>query len=378
MLLLLVLLSLCFLIQAGAWAWVGAGIRRVREAESAPEPASPLPISVVIAAHNEADHLGALLDALAMQTHEAFEVVIVDDRSTDATAEIVRQRAENFPVPLRLVQVREDDTAASPQSPVVPLPPKKNALTRAIEAAAHDRLAFTDADCTPTPGWLVGLAREATARPEAILVGYGPLTGEGVLGRFCRYETARTAALSIGAIGHGKGWHAVGRNLSYPRTLWREGDGFYSHAAALSGDDDLFVQHARQSGAEMRFVLDPETFVPSPAPSGWRAFWRQKRRHASAGAHYATGVLAGLGALQISSLALWVGAPVLHVVWGVPWGWGFLGASLLLQRGVLLGAWDSLGARADLRLWHPVLEAIHTGYQLVAAVFGALPVPRRW
>ncbi|MEM6327895.1 MAG: glycosyltransferase [Bacteroidota bacterium] len=369
MIALVLALVVCCLVQAGAWAWIGAGFRRVREDRPEADGAA-VPVSVVVAARNESARLGALLDYLTRQTHGAFEVVIVDDRSTDATAEIVSQRADTFPVPLRLVRVRESDATD--------LPPKKHALTVGIEAATHERLAFTDADCTPPPGWLATLARHAHETPEAVLVGYGPLVGDGWLGRFCRYETARTAALSAGAIGHGWAWHAVGRSLSYPRALWHRLGGFAAHADSLSGDDDLLVQHAQREGVTIRYVLDAEAHVPSPAPTTWRAFWRQKRRHASAGAHYDRRVLLGLGAMQVSSLALWIGAPLLHAMGGVPWGWGLLATSVLLQRAVLSDAWDTLGARADLRLWHPVLEVMLAGYQAVAAVLGALPTPRRW
>lgn len=387
MLTLAIALALCCLAQAVAWAWLGIGLRRERE-DVPPETAEGggLPISVVVAAHDEADRIGALLDALAAQTHGAFEVIVVDDRSTDATAEIVRQRAEGFPVPLRLVSIAPGEAPESVHflpdlwrsEEDISLPPKKNALTQGIRAAAHDRLAFTDADCEPPPGWLAALARYVHATPDAVLVGHGPLEGRGWLGRFCRYETALTATLSAGAVGHGQAWHGVGRNLSYPRTLWERLGRFDAHAGSLSGDDDLFVQQAQREGVPVRYVLDAEAFVPSPAPSGWRAFWRQKRRHASAGAHYRRDVLTALGVFQVTGLALWIGAPLLQAVWGVPWGWGFLGARLLLQRAVLADAWEALGARPDLRLWHPVLDAMYAGYQIIAMVLGALPTPRRW
>ena len=384
---LLALLVLALAVQVVGWAWVSIGLNRVRDAPP-PEAASGanVPVSVLVAAHDEEDTIGALLDALAAQTHAAFEVIVVDDRSSDATAEMVRQRQAAFPVELRLIQIASGDDPISvhylpdlwaPEADI-PLPPKKNALTHAIRAASHDRLAFTDADCVPPLDWLTALAAHAAASPEAVLVGYGPLAGAGWLGRFVRYETAYTAALSIGAIGHGKAWHAVGRNLSYTRSLWREMGEFEPQILSLGGDDDLFVQEAARAGAEVHFVLSPASFVPSAAPGSWAGFWRQRRRHAAAGSHYPDRLLAALGAMQISGLVLWVGAPLLHAVWGVPWGWGLLGARLLLQRGVLSTAWDLLGAQADVRLWHPVLDVMLSGYRIAAAVLGVLPTPKRW
>ena len=394
------LVAAAFAVQAAGWAWVGAGLRRVREAQpggdaypGAPERSAPeatgegaVAFSVVVAARDEAERIGALLDALAAQTHRPFEVVVVDDRSGDATAELVRGRQSEFPVGLRLVQVEPTPLAEpAPLAPEAahataasPLSGKKRALTLGIRAAAHDRLAFTDADCAPPPGWLATLARHAAAAPEAVLVGYGPLTGEGWLGRFVRYETLLTAALGAGAAGHGRAWHAVGRNLSYPRGLWRKLGGFERHAESPGGDDDLFVQDAVRAGAPVRYALAPEAAVPSPAPRSWGAFWRQRRRHAAAGGHYARPVLVALGAFQVSGLVLWLAPPLLHALTGAVWAWGPLAARLLLQRAVLGEAWDALGSGSDVRLWHPVLDAMYALYQAAYGALGALPAPRRW
>ena len=401
----IVALLVAFVVQALAWAWVAAGLRHVRAdaalagavgetaGADAAEPKARA-VSVVVAARDESERLPALLDALAAQTHRPFEVVVVDDRSADATADVVRQRAPRFPVPLRLVEVAEGAPEAAG------LPPKKHALERGAQAAAHARLAFTDADGRPGPDWLATLARWsrlgplADARDDAdapsagtasgdggsVLVGYGPyLPAPGWLNRFVRYETLQTAVLAAAGVGHGRPWHAVGRNLSYPAALLDRLGGFSHSAGSLSGDDDLLVQEvARRDLASAVYVWDHAASVPSPAPPDAAAFWRQKRRHASAGSHYPTGVLVALGLFHASNLALWIGAPLAHAVAGLPLGWGLLAGKLLLQRTVLSGALDDLGDEPDLRLWQPALDALSAGYHAALAVLGALPTPRQW
>lgn len=387
----LALVLAAFVVQCLGWAWVGAGLRRVRE--SAPEPLADadrqpgegLPISVVVAAHDEEDRLPRLLDALASQTHRPFEVVVVDDRSTDRTAQRATWRAQDFPVSLRLVTVAQ----GAPED--AGLPPKKHALERGIEAAAHDRLVFTDADGRPGPDWLATLAHHAAPlahadRPldatddGAVLVGYGPYVRErGWLNRFVRYETVQTAALAAAGIGWGRPWHAVGRNLSYPKHLLGGLGGFAHSAGSLSGDDDLLVQEvARRDAAPVRYVWSEAAAVPSPAPPDAGAFWRQKRRHASAGTHYPAGVLAALGLFHTANLVLWLGAPLLHLVAGVPYGWGLLAGKILLQRQVVTDALDGLGDEPDLRLWQPALDALSAGYHAALAILGLLPTPTRW
>ena len=63
------------------------------------EAGRPL-VTVVIAARDAADALGPTIETALAQTHRPLEVVVVDDGSTDATAEIARA----FGTPVRVVE----------------------------------------------------------------------------------------------------------------------------------------------------------------------------------------------------------------------------------------------------------------------------------
>lgn len=355
------LFAAALLIQVVCWAWLGAGLRRAK-AQAAEPSASSLPISVVVAARDEAARLPALLGALAAQAHPDFEVVVVDDASEDGTAALVEAMVERD-ARFRLVRVTEPKA-----------PRKKRALTLGIAAARHDRLAFTDADCTPPPGWLAGLAAYAAAEPEAVLVGYGPYRkGPGALNAFVRYETLVTATLAAAAVGWGAPYMAVGRNFSYPESLFERLGGFAHSMASLSGDDDLLVQEiARREAAPVRFVSDPATFVPSEAPASWRRWARQKLRHASAGAFYDRRVQLALALFHGSSLLVWA-APV-FLGWT---GAALLAGRFLVQRAVLRGAMETLEAR-DLTLAQPLLDGLYLLYNTLLAPLGTVQRPKRW
>lgn len=321
------------------------------------------PMSVVVAARNEAAHLPRLLVALAKQTHPAFEVVVVDDASTDATPEIVQAWAETHPN-VRLVRITQ------PQAPR-----KKHALTAGIAAATYEHLAFTDADCVPPPGWLAALARAHGAHAgETLLVGYSPFRrASGVLGRLACYETFVTGVLTAAAIGLHQPYMAVGRNLSYTRTLFRRIDGFAHSLRSLSGDDDLLVQEvARRRAAAVRHVCDAETFVLTDPPPTWRAWIRQKKRHTSAGRFYARNVQFHLALFQATSVALWL-APLF-----AGWTGALLLGSKLFAQGVVLHRAARALAERDLLPAFPLLELLYAAYNAFIAPLGLVKVPERW
>jgi cellulose synthase/poly-beta-1,6-N-acetylglucosamine synthase-like glycosyltransferase len=274
------------------------------------------------------------------------------------------------------VRVAEGEAAAAG------LPRKKHALTRALGAATHDRLLLTDADCTPPPGWTAALARHAAPDGEddgAVLVGYGPYRRRpGLLNAFVRYETLVTALMTAAAVGWERPFMAVGRNLSYPRALFERLGGFAHSARSLSGDDDLLVQEvARAGAAPVRYVLDAASFVPSEAPATFAAWLRQKRRHASGGRHYRTGVQAHLLLFHGTHLLVWLGVPVLRLAAGVWWGAGFLAIRFLIQRAVLKDAAEVFDAR-DLTPAQPLLELLYLLHNTLVAPLGALFQPKRW
>ena len=101
----------------------------------------PKPLySVIVPAYQAADSLGLCLDALNAQTVacDLYEVIVVDDGSTDGTGEIARQAGA------QVITQRNAGPAAA-----------RNA---GAAAGSGDLLLFTDADCAPVPGWIAALA----------------------------------------------------------------------------------------------------------------------------------------------------------------------------------------------------------------------------
>ncbi|WP_189290280.1 glycosyltransferase family 2 protein [Micrococcus luteus] len=106
------------------------------------EPRETPAVSVIIPAYNAERVLGLQLDALATQDGtEAFEVIVVDNNSTDGIVALVRERAAGFPVPLRVLP------AAEHQGPGY-------ARNVGASAAAAERLMFADVDDVVSRWWV--------------------------------------------------------------------------------------------------------------------------------------------------------------------------------------------------------------------------------
>jgi chlorobactene glucosyltransferase len=131
-------------------------------------------LSVVIAAKDEEHNIAACLQGLLAQDYPNLEFIVVDDRSRDRTADIVRQWAAQDGR-LRLVQVRE-------------LPDgwcgKNHALQRGIEVCSGEWICTTDADCRMTEPRTLSVALEHARATKADLLSLLPTM---LMGSFWEY-----------------------------------------------------------------------------------------------------------------------------------------------------------------------------------------------
>jgi glycosyltransferase involved in cell wall biosynthesis len=192
-------------------------------------------ISVVLPMRNEEAHVAGQLQALAGQTYAGpWEVVVVDNGSTDASREVVEAWRERIPG-LRIV----DASGARGLN---------YARNRGADAARGDLLAFADADDEAVPEWLESLAAAAAS---ADLVGGafdGDALNDGMIARSLpRGAKRRELPLAYGFLPYVPGGNCAVR-ASLARSLrWNE-------AYVFGGSDVEFSWRAHLAGAQFAFA----------------------------------------------------------------------------------------------------------------------------
>jgi cellulose synthase/poly-beta-1,6-N-acetylglucosamine synthase-like glycosyltransferase len=239
------------------------------------EPDEFPPVSIVICAKNEAQNLKKNLKVVMIQNYPAFEVIIVNDQSTDNTVEVIAEyfdRNDN----IRLFNIKPGEK---------PLPGKKFALKTGIENAQYDIIVVTDADCKPVSAhWLEHLVGNYLNDTDFVL-GYAPFyKAPTLLNKIARYENIMTAMQYLSFAKIGMPYMGVGRNMSFRKELftgWDQKNG----KNISSGDDDLFV-NALAKSRNTELCLHKDAFTYSDAKTTWQEWIRQKTRHVSTSSHY--------------------------------------------------------------------------------------------
>ncbi len=259
-----------------------------------PISASEVPVSLIICSRNEEDNLKMLIPLLHEQKHKEFEIILVNDRSTDGTYGFL-ERAKKQNDSVRAIHIEHAPNHINA---------KKYALTLGIRAAKHDHLIFTDGDCIPNSKyWLRNMA--AGFGQKEIVLGYSAYRKErGWLNYFVRYETLWTAIQYLGLALMGRPYMGVGRNLAYTRPLFMAKKGFNSYQDVIGGDDDLFV-NKNADKVNTQVVLGKEAITISEPKKTLSQFFRQKLRHLSVGKHYTTQSKLILSIWTFSHLLFW-------------------------------------------------------------------------
>lgn len=216
-------------------------------------------IAVVVPVWNGRSILGRCLEAIGQQTlpREAFQVIVVDNGSTDGTADIAR----GFPG----ITVLEE-----------PAPGSYAARNRALAHVEAPITAFTDADCVPAPDWLERILAAATANP-----GFGVLAG-----RIDLFDEGEQEAMVFGDYerlfsfpqNHATRGNCATANWASETALLRSLGGF--DASLKSGGDRQMALRIKESGHPLVYV--PAMIVRHPVRAN-RAELVRKRKRLSGG-----------------------------------------------------------------------------------------------
>ena len=223
-------------------------------------------VSIIIAARNEESGIGHLLDDLSKQHYEHFQVIIVDDHSSDRTKEIARQFAE--------INYRFSLLEGEAEG-------KKQALTQGIRAAEGTIIITTDADCRVPENWINGLRHYF--RDDAIKMVFG---GVGMPGKSFFSKLQSLEFLSL--IGTGAATAALnlptmcnGANLAFRKRVFEEVGGYSGNLHIPSGDDEFLMRKIlTQYPAGVTFAADPFAVVTTSPSRNLTDFIHQRIRWA--------------------------------------------------------------------------------------------------
>lgn len=260
--------------------WLKQGYKHLNQPQK--KLAAVQNVSVIVACRNEEKNLPDLLSALKAQhipPNLSVEYILVNDRSSDRTAEIIEAQAQQNNQ-FQTVHITER---------IAGFGPKKRAIDLAIKQAKGEVLLFTDADGRPGTQWISKMVSFFDNGADMVL-GYAPYIlekKESLYKKLLALEYFSHAMVASATAAINFPLTCVGTNMAYRKNVYEQIGGFGKYKPFISGDDDLFLTLVREAGNyNIHYAHCPETHVYNAPPNTFRQFVNQRLRYASKGLKY--------------------------------------------------------------------------------------------
>ncbi len=327
------------------------------------------PVSVLICAKNEAENLSKNLASILNQNYIDFEVIVVNDASTDDSLVVLKGFQKKYPR-LQIIDIPSTPTHIGN---------KKNAITQGVANAEHEYLLFTDADCKPVSNnWITSMSFQFTNKKQLIL-GYGAYEKieNSFLNQLIRFETLMTAIQYFSYANIGLPYMGVGRNLAYTKTIFQQASGLSNHAHIKSGDDDLFInQIASKQNTALCYAKD--SFTLSEPKTTFTSWFQQKRRHITTATHYKPIFQFLLGLFYLSQFLFWILAIIL-LAFSFYWKLVIILIAIrLITQYIILGKSAKKLNEKDLILGFPIFDFAIVIIQLGIYLSNLIAKPKSW
>ena len=232
-------------------------------------------ITVIIPARNEEEHIAACLESVCRQSYPTglFEVLVVDDHSTDNTAAIIKSYADKNVKLISLQDFIGDEKNSY----------KKKAIEIAILQSTGELIVTTDADCLVTTNWLQTIAAFYQIHQPVFIAAPVSINCSS---RFIEQFQALDFAMLQGITGASvhKKIHSMcnGANLAYTKKAFEEVGGFAGIDNIASGDDMLLMHKIYERYPDKVMFLKSKDVIVQTAPvHSVKDFFNQRIRWAS-------------------------------------------------------------------------------------------------
>ncbi len=347
---------------------------------------SDLPyVSVIIAARNEEDKIKDCLDSLALSTYpsDRYEVIVIDDMSTDQTAQIVRSHSCKCVTLYQLNQVTKHGS-------------KKQALAYAAHLAKGQIWMYTDADSLVPSNWISKCVTTFSSTPETKVI-LGPVSytmaqnptinrhnhsGSNLstaLSKWQQLDIMGMMAVTNAGIYLQQWYIGNGANLALRATLWKQvGYPLNTDHKFASGDDVTLVQGAADLNKDsIQYLLDTDYIVQTSLQPDFTSLSRQRLRWTSKN-HVQSSIPQKAMMATTWLFCLWT--LIMGVLSVMHWQYFTTFLLLVFCKAIidtiyLSRVQEFFGSRIT-GIWMAILSPVHTLY---IALFGLLAVfPQRY
>jgi len=330
-------------------AWLSYGFDKVNTFDETGKKETTF--SVIVPFRNELAHLPQLLESITALNYplDAFELLLVDDDSTDESALIIKHFKTHHPaVTIHILQNKRSSNS-----------PKKDAIETAIHIAKHDWIVTTDADCVLPNEWLSSFdAIIEKEQPKMVLAPVTYSITDSFFEYFQLLDFLSLQAATIGSYGVKKPFMSNGANLAYTKTSFHEVKAFDGNNHIASGDDVFLLEkYVQQFPNEVSYLKTKKALVKTYPETSVNGLISQRIRWASKSSNYSLFAGKAIGIIILLGNLMFCIAPIVY----------FLNFISLTQLCIVFGLKISIDALLLSKILRFTSQPFKFGYYLLSS-----------
>ena len=324
--------------------------------------------SIIIPARNEEANISQCLHSILQQRYPAalYEVIVVNDHSTDQTEATVRLLQQQYPH-LKLINL--EDRLDGKQLNAY----KKKAIELAVAESAGNWIITTDADCTVGNNWL--LAFDQFIKQDQCVFVAAPVmftNNDTFLSLFQLLDFISLQGITAAAVSAGYHTMCNGANLAYRKDVFMEVGQFSGIDHIASGDDMLLMHKIKAKyPAQIGYLHCRDSIVHTQPMYSWKEFINQRIRWASKADQYRDKSIfrALLLVYTINVALLILPAAAIFGMGGISNWLLLMVIKTLVELSFMLPV-SNFYQQTTALFWFPIMEPFHILYTVIAGWLG--------
>lgn len=324
--------------------------------------------SIVIPARNEELNIKNCVSSILQNNYpnNLFEIIIIDDFSTDKTSSIVKELQQQCSN-IRLIQLEKITTGIINSY-------KKKAIETAIDQSSFEWIVTTDADCTVPNQWLrLFDAYIQSTNAFFIAAPVKFVNNKSILSIFQSLDFISLQGITAASVSAGMHSMCNGANLAYSKKVFHAVNAFKDIDTIASGDDMLLMHKIKQQyPSQIGYLFHPEAVVETLPMPGWKSFINQRIRWASKARSYRDKrifivllvvYLFNLGLVALPFLSIFRPALLL------PWLYLLLAKTVCEM--IFMYSVSKFFGELKLLKWFPFMQPLHIIYTVISGFLGS-------
>lgn len=317
-----------------------------------------LPVSVIIYSKNQAKELINLIPTLLNQNYYLFELVVVNNASSDETTDLLKEFEMLYPN-VKAVNVQNNEAFWGS---------KKYALTLGIKAAKYEYILFVNAEeVVPSNDWMLQMTSHFTLN-KTIVIGFSKYaTKKGFFNKYLRFDLLMTQMQQFSWTKIGSPFAVRVENLGFKKQVFFDVNGYINHMNEINHNNELFYKEAVHS-KNIAVCDHPDVALQILTPKNSRSFFKMKKEQKRLLSKLSFGTKFKLQFFYLSTFLFYVVAIALltlQVEWILV---GSLIAFKFIFTWIILGKAMQKFVQKDLIWMLPFWEPIHLFTQMTVFI----------